>query len=137
MPTIYNTHEINLFDGEKLIAVGYFDIGTRSAAGISSFYDPSYKKYSLGKYLIYLKMEYCQKMGFEYFYPGYFVPGYKAFDYKLSKRFGRPNTELSCLKAVHAVSDCNNSVKIVEVHFTRYVPLALFLNYPEFPDSCL
>lgn len=80
---IYSTHEINVYDGNKLIAVGFFDLGKKSAAGISSFYDPAYKKYSLGKYLIYLKIEYCKSIAFEYFYPGYFVPGYPLFDYKL------------------------------------------------------
>lgn len=80
---IYNTQEINIYDGNKLIAIGFFDLGKKSAAGISSFYDPAYKKYSLGKYLIYLKLEYCKNMDLEYFYPGYFVPGYPLFDYKL------------------------------------------------------
>lgn len=80
---IYNTQEINLFDGEKLIACGFFDLGKKSAAGISSFYDPAYKKYTLGKFLIYLKVEYCKEIGLDYFYPGYFVPGYSLFDYKL------------------------------------------------------
>ena len=85
---IYNTTEISLFDQGKLIAVGFFDIGKESAAGISSFYDPAYKKYSLGKYLIYLKIAYCKNMGLQYFYPGYFVPGYSLFDYKLE--IGKP-----------------------------------------------
>ncbi|HKZ38892.1 MAG TPA: GNAT family N-acetyltransferase [Chryseolinea sp.] len=85
---IYNTKEVNLFDGEKLIAAGFFDVGKISAAGITSFYDPDYKKYSLGKYLIYLKIEYCKKHGLQYFYPGYFVPGYPLFDYKLE--IGKP-----------------------------------------------
>jgi arginyl-tRNA--protein-N-Asp/Glu arginylyltransferase len=80
---IYNTYEVDIFDEEKLIAVGFFDIGKDSAAGISSFYDPDYKKYSLGKYLILYKIEYCKKNNLKYFYPGYFVPGYAAFDYKL------------------------------------------------------
>lgn len=85
---IYNTHEINLFDGDKLIATGFFDLGRQSAAGISSFYDPAYKKYTLGKYLIYLKIDFCKKRGLQYFYPGYFVPGYSLFDYKLE--IGKP-----------------------------------------------
>lgn len=85
---IYNTTEVNIYDQGKLIAAGYFDIGKTSAAGISCFYDPAYKKYSLGKYLIYLKIEYCKKMGLQYFYPGYFVPGYSLFDYKLE--IGKP-----------------------------------------------
>jgi len=85
---IYNTFELCLYDDDKLIAVGFFDIGQTSAAGISSFYDPAYKKYTLGKYLIYLKIAYCKKLGLQYFYPGYFVPGYSLFDYKLD--IGKP-----------------------------------------------
>jgi len=82
--TIFNTHEILLHDNDKLIAVGFFDLGKQSAAGIISFYDQSYKKFSLGKYLIMLKMNYCKQLQFEYFYPGYFAPNYRAFDYKLT-----------------------------------------------------
>lgn len=81
---IYNSFEVAVYDGDKLIAVGFFDVGGVSAAGIVSVYDPAYKKYSLGKYLIYSKIEFCKKMSLQYFYPGYFVPGYKAFDYKLT-----------------------------------------------------
>lgn len=81
--SIYDTYEVDVYDGDKLIAAGFFDIGYRSAAGITSFYDPAYKKYSLGKFLIYQKIDYCKNLGLKYFYPGYFVPGYRLFDYKL------------------------------------------------------
>ena len=80
---VYNTYVINLYDGNKMIGAGFFDMGNTSAAGICSIYDPAYKKYSLGKYMIYEKMFYCQRENFKYFYPGYFVPGYPLFDYKL------------------------------------------------------
>jgi leucyl-tRNA---protein transferase len=82
--SIYNTYEVTVHDSDRLIAVGFFDLGKTSAAGISSVYDPAYKKYSLGKHLIYLKMQYCKNLGLHYFYPGYFVPGYSFFDYKLT-----------------------------------------------------
>lgn len=82
--TVYNTYEVIIRDAEKLIGVGYFDLGQSSAAGISSFYDPAYKKYSLGKYMIYSKIEFCKSLRLTYFYPGYVVPGYPAFDYKLT-----------------------------------------------------
>jgi leucyl-tRNA---protein transferase len=80
---IFNTLEITVRDEGRLIACGFFDLGKRSTAGITSFYNPDYKKYSLGKFLIFQKIEYSKKAGFEFFYPGYFVPGYKPFDYKL------------------------------------------------------
>src|SRR6185437_11696852 len=80
---IFNSMAIHLYDGESLVGAGIFDIGKKSAAGISSFFDPAYKKYSIGKYLIYKKVEFCKQNGFDFFYPGYFVPGIKFFDYKL------------------------------------------------------
>lgn len=79
---VFNTQLVNLYDGDRLIATGAFDLGVKSAEGIFSIYDPSYKKLSLGKYLIYEKMHFCKKEGFTWFYPGYYVPGYPRFDYK-------------------------------------------------------
>jgi leucyl-tRNA---protein transferase len=80
---IYETLEITIREGDKLIGCGFFDLGKKSAAGITSFYDPAYKKFSLGKFLIYQKIAFAKDKGYEFFYPGYFVPGYEAFDYKL------------------------------------------------------
>lgn len=88
---VYDTFFINIYDGIKLIATGVFDMGKDTSAGISCFYDPDYKKNSLGKYLMYLKMEYSKKRGVKYFYTGYFAPGYPLFDYKLD--LSRPNLE--------------------------------------------
>jgi len=88
---VYDTQMINAYDGDILIGTGCFDRGEKSAAGICSIYDPDYKKFSLGKYMIYEKMQYCKRKNFTYFYPGYFVPGYPAFDYKLE--IGKPAIE--------------------------------------------
>ncbi|HET7118269.1 MAG TPA: hypothetical protein VFI29_17360 [Hanamia sp.] len=85
---VYNTQMINVYDGDILIGTGCFDLGNKSAAGICSVYDPAYKKFSLGKYMIYEKLQYCKQENFSYFYPGYFVPGYPPFDYKLE--IGKP-----------------------------------------------
>jgi arginyl-tRNA--protein-N-Asp/Glu arginylyltransferase len=80
---VYNSYEICVFDTEKLIACGIIDLGKDSSEGIVCFYDPDYKKHSLGKYLMLLKMEFCRKQGMNFFYPGYFAPHYPMFDYKL------------------------------------------------------
>ena len=82
--SVFATYEVDLYDGDKLVACGFFDQGATSAEGITSFYDPAYRKYSLGKYLIHLKIKYCKALGLKYFYPGYFVPGNPHFDYKLA-----------------------------------------------------
>ncbi len=80
---IYDTWEVAIYDYEKLIAVGIFDVGETSSMGITCFYDPNYQKYSLGKYLMFLKMQYAKNQGMAYFYPGYFSPNNPIFDYKL------------------------------------------------------
>jgi leucyl-tRNA---protein transferase len=88
---VYNTYMINLYDGKQMIGAGFFDLGKNSAAGICCIYDPGYKTYGLGRYMIYEKMLYCKKNKLSYFYPGYFVPGYVPFDYKLT--IGKPAIE--------------------------------------------
>jgi arginyl-tRNA--protein-N-Asp/Glu arginylyltransferase len=82
--SIYTTYEVTLYDQGKLIGCGFFDLGGESSQGIVSFYDPEYKKFSPGKYLIYSKIQFCKELGLKYFYPGYFVPGNPYFDYKLN-----------------------------------------------------
>jgi len=124
---IYNTQEVNLFDADKLIASGFFDEGKISAAGITSFYDPDYKKYSLGKYLIYLKIEYCKMDGLQYFYPGYFVPGYPLFDYKLE--VGKPFLQYLDLtsKRWWAISHFSNAVIPLQVMEDKLNTLQIIL----------
>lgn len=88
---IYDTWEVNIYDQDKLIGVGIFDVGETSCMGITCFYHPDYQKYSLGKYLMFLKMQYAKNQGMTHFYPGYFSPNYPIFDYKLD--LAKPFTE--------------------------------------------
>lgn len=80
----FDSWMINCYDGDKLVAAGVFDRGEKAAAGIVSFYDPQYENFSLGKYLIYLKMLFCKEEGLEFYYPGYIMTGTPNFDYKHS-----------------------------------------------------
>jgi arginyl-tRNA--protein-N-Asp/Glu arginylyltransferase len=80
---IYDTHVIEVRDHNVLIAAGIFDYGKNSIAGILNFYHPAYKKYSLGKYLMLLKIIHAQAMGKHWYYPGYIVKDFPKFDYKL------------------------------------------------------
>lgn len=80
----FDTYELCIYDNNIMVACSYFDIGTKAAEGIASFYDPDYEKFSLGKYAINMQMEACIQMGLQYFYPGYFIPGYPSLDYKLN-----------------------------------------------------
>lgn len=80
---IFDSYHINIFDEQKLIAFGVFDLGEKNAEGIVNVFDPDYRKFSLGKQLMLEKIMFLKNRGFENFYPGYFVPGYQQFDYKL------------------------------------------------------
>lgn len=71
------------YDGDRLIAAGYFDEGTISAAGILNFYHPAYRKYSPGLWLYLESIRHAALRGCRYFYPGYVATGYPKFDYKL------------------------------------------------------
>ncbi len=81
--TIYNTYEISVYDGDKLIAVSYFDLGETTLASIMGVFDPEYGKYSLGFYTMLAEMQFGKINGFDYYYPGYVIPGYPKFDYKM------------------------------------------------------
>lgn len=70
-------------DEGRLIAVGYFDEGLKSCAGILNFYDPDYAKHSLGLWLYLNGVRYAAQSAKQYFYPGYLVVGLQKFDYKL------------------------------------------------------
>ena len=81
--TIFDTKCVSIFDQSKLIAVGYFDCGHKAAASILHSYHPDYKRYSLGKYLILLTLDYLRTNDYRYYYPGYVVEDLNKMDYKL------------------------------------------------------
>jgi len=95
---VFNTRVIELRDGDRLVAAGIFDLGDRTLTGILNFYDPTYHKHSLGKYLLLLKTDYARRLKLDYYYPGYVVHDYPKFDYKL----------FACTAATE-VFDCINS----------------------------
>src|SRR5204863_6789315 len=80
---IYDSYLVEIRDNGKLIAAGIFDNGEKTIAGIMNFFHPAYKKYSLGKYLMLLKIDHAIEMGKLWYYPGYIARGYLKFDYKL------------------------------------------------------
>lgn len=79
----FTSSVIEVRDKGSLIAAGIFDNGSRSIAGIMNFYHPAYRKHSLGKYLMLLKINYAQAQQKTYYYPGYIAADYTKFDYKL------------------------------------------------------
>lgn len=79
----FDSWVIEIRDNGQLIAAGVYDMGEKTMMGIINFYDPAYKKYSLGKRLILLKLLTAVERGLDHYYPGYIVQGFPKFDYKL------------------------------------------------------
>ena len=83
IPNPFNSQFVQIRDGKSLVAIGFFDVGLNSMAGILNFYHPDYKKYSLGKYLMLKKMDYALANKIDYYYTGYISPDTNKFDYKI------------------------------------------------------
>lgn len=81
--SVFMTYVVEIREGNQLIAAGIFDNGSQSIAGIMNFYHPEYRRYSLGKYLMLLKINHARAQEKTYYYPGYLVSSYPKFDYKL------------------------------------------------------
>jgi arginine-tRNA-protein transferase len=82
-PDPFDTMMVQVRDKGRLIATGYCDRGSASVMGVLSFYDPGYRKYSLGKYL-YLRMIHdAVSQNKRYFYPGSIIVGDDKMDYKM------------------------------------------------------
>ena len=80
---IFDSQMIEIRDKSRLIALGVFDQGKNSIAGILNFYHPAYRKFSFGKYLMLKKIEYAIQSGRDWYYPGYIGFDFPKFDYKL------------------------------------------------------
>jgi arginine-tRNA-protein transferase len=81
--SVFETYEVCVYDGDKLVAVSYFDMGKESIASILGLHDAAYKKYSLGMYTMLMEVQYAMESNMKFYYPGYILDNYPKFDYKL------------------------------------------------------
>jgi len=75
--------EVAVYDGRKLIAVSYFEVGKESVASLLALYNSEYCKYSLGYYTMLKEVEWGMANRMNYYYPGYLFDLPSEFDYKL------------------------------------------------------
>jgi len=81
--TVFNTQEIKVYDGGKLIACSYFDVGEKSIASLLGLYDFDYSSHSLGMFTMLLELDYAKKIAAKWYYPGYILHESDQFNYKL------------------------------------------------------
>ena len=79
------TKEICLYDGGRLVAVSFWDIGETATSSIYAMFEPDESKRSLGIYLILLSIQFSLETGKKFYYPGYTYLEKSFYDYK--KRF--------------------------------------------------
>ncbi|HUH72973.1 MAG TPA: hypothetical protein VLZ75_01075 [Chitinophagales bacterium] len=80
---LFDTYETCIYDGDKLIAFSFFDVGKDSIASILGVFDAEYSAYSLGIYTMYLEVCWAKERECQFYYPGYILRQSKLFDYKL------------------------------------------------------
>jgi leucyl-tRNA---protein transferase len=84
LPGVFDTRELRVFDGDRVVALSYFDVGREAVTGILGLHDPAFAKHGLGIYTMLEEVEFARSHAARWYYPGYVVPGLPSFDYKLS-----------------------------------------------------
>ena len=78
-----DTRQVEVYDGDKLIAYSYFDAGERCLYSKVGVYDPAYREFSLGRYTMLLEVEWAKENKYAYYHPGYVSSEFQLFSYKL------------------------------------------------------
>jgi arginine-tRNA-protein transferase len=77
--------EVCVYNGKKLLAVSFFDIGRESISSIYGMFEPAETTRSLGILTMLLEIKYAFERGKKFYYHGYAYEGNSFYDYK--KRF--------------------------------------------------
>lgn len=77
--------EICVYEGERLLAATFLDIGQTATSAVYGMFEPEETKRSLGIFTMLLAIRHSQALGCRYYYPGYATQEPSFYDYK--KRF--------------------------------------------------
>jgi arginyl-tRNA--protein-N-Asp/Glu arginylyltransferase len=80
---VFDTYMIEIRDQDLLIGVGFFDKGSDALMSVLHFYHPEYKRFSIGKYLLLLSIDYAKAQQMSYTYPGYIILSNPKMNYKI------------------------------------------------------
>lgn len=67
---------------ERLVSVSYMDVLKDGFSGIYFFWDPDYRNYQLGTWILITMIKRAAALGLPYAYLGYFVKGCRSMEYK-------------------------------------------------------
>lgn len=77
--------EFGVFEGERLLAVSFLDIGARAVSSVYAIFEPTEERRSLGIFTMLLEIRYASENGKQFYHLGYAYEGNSFYDYK--KRF--------------------------------------------------
>ena len=83
--TPLDCRECCIYEGDKLLAVSFFDVGAASISAIYAMFAPEEASRSLGLYTMLREIEFAQNAGKTHYYHGYCHETPSFYDYK--KRF--------------------------------------------------
>lgn len=76
------TCELQFRHEGRLVAVALVDFFEDALSSVYAYYDPDYARYSLGTYSALTEIALGQRLGLDYYYPGYYVAQCQAMNYK-------------------------------------------------------
>jgi arginyl-tRNA--protein-N-Asp/Glu arginylyltransferase len=79
------SQEICVYDGDRLLAVSFLDIGEAATSAVYAAFEPAESQRSLGIFTMLCAIEQSRALGCIYYYPGYAYREPSMYDYK--KRF--------------------------------------------------
>ncbi len=71
-----------VYEGDRLVGIGFLDIGKESLSSVYFVYDPDYSEYSPGVYSIIKEIDYAKSLGKNYYYLGLYCKGQRFLGYK-------------------------------------------------------
>jgi arginyl-tRNA--protein-N-Asp/Glu arginylyltransferase len=73
---------VRVFEGDRLIAASFFDMGQTAASSVYGLFEPEFAKRSIGIFTMLLEIQHCRDAGLRWLYPGYATHEPSAYDYK-------------------------------------------------------
>lgn len=73
---------LRVFDGPRLIAASFLDVGQHSASSVYGIFEPEYSKRSLGIFTLLLEIQHCREANLRWLYTGYATHEPSVYDYK-------------------------------------------------------
>jgi arginine-tRNA-protein transferase len=84
--SMFHTLEIAYYHADELVCVAICDRGATSMSAVYTYYNPDFASWSLGTYSVLYQLAYCQEVGLQYLYLGYYVADCRSLRYKANYR---------------------------------------------------